>query len=182
MDLRSSLVAQQVKKPVLSLLWPRLLLWCGFYPGPWNSTCPGSYQKEKEKEKEVDLSITRGGLHGCSNVPPRFSFSTEGQNSPTSREASGWQISVASFCGIALTWKATLPRSHPSPEACLQWMVNIVMKRLSCLSQARISLKVQSHFRALYVFKSFIETATKPSFFFHPILLPFHFGPQRSAL
>ena len=32
----SSLVAQWVKDPVLSLLWPESLLWCRFNPWPGN--------------------------------------------------------------------------------------------------------------------------------------------------
>ena len=42
----SSLVAQQVKYLVLSLLWLGLLLWCGFHHWPGTSTCHGFGQKK----------------------------------------------------------------------------------------------------------------------------------------
>ena len=46
----SSLVAQQVKEPVLSLLWLWLELWLRFNPWPGNSTCLGHGQKKKKKK------------------------------------------------------------------------------------------------------------------------------------
>lgn len=42
----SSLVAQQVKDPVFSLLWLRSLLWLGF--DPW----PGNFCTAKKKSRE----------------------------------------------------------------------------------------------------------------------------------
>ena len=37
---RSFLVAQRVEDPVLPFLWIGLLLWCRFYPWPWNFWMP----------------------------------------------------------------------------------------------------------------------------------------------
>ena len=53
--IESSLVAQQVKDLVLSLLWLRLLLWQGFYPWLRKFHIPtkGAARK-KEREKHVD--------------------------------------------------------------------------------------------------------------------------------
>ena len=45
----SSLVAHQVKDPVLSLLWLWLQLWCGFNPWPRNFYMPWAWPKKKKK-------------------------------------------------------------------------------------------------------------------------------------
>ena len=44
---RSSLVAQQIKGPVLSLLWFRLLLWCRLDPWLRNHHVPRGQPKKK---------------------------------------------------------------------------------------------------------------------------------------
>lgn len=46
--LRSSLVPQLVKDPILSLLWPRSLLWCRFSHWPKNFM-PWAWPKKKKK-------------------------------------------------------------------------------------------------------------------------------------
>ena len=51
----SSLLAQRVKDPALSLQWLGLLLWCGSIPGPGTSLCHGWGQKGKKKRKENDF-------------------------------------------------------------------------------------------------------------------------------
>ena len=56
----SSLVAQQVKNLVLSLLWLWLLLWYGFDPQPGTSTCWGHGQKMLS----VEEGTTRSGPGG----------------------------------------------------------------------------------------------------------------------
>lgn len=43
----------KVKDPVLSLLWPRLLLWHRFHPRPWNFFMPGYSQKGKKKKLDL---------------------------------------------------------------------------------------------------------------------------------
>ena len=49
---RSSLVAQQVKDPLLSLGWFRSLLWYGFNPWPRNFHMPWTWTKKRERERE----------------------------------------------------------------------------------------------------------------------------------
>ena len=57
-DLQSPLVAQWIKDPALSLVWLRLLLWCGVGSIPDSGTAAfrGHGQKKKKKKKK------RGGL------------------------------------------------------------------------------------------------------------------------
>ena len=47
-EFRSSLVAQQVKDPALSLLWLWLLPWCRFNPWPGNFFMPQMWPPKKE--------------------------------------------------------------------------------------------------------------------------------------
>ena len=58
---RSSLVAQQVKDLVLSLLWLRSLLWHKFNPCPRTSACHGHSLKKKKERK--------GRFKALSNLP-----------------------------------------------------------------------------------------------------------------
>ena len=53
----SSLVAQQVKDLVLSLQWPRLLLWCGFHPWPRDFHMPEA-QLKTNKSNELFVHVT----------------------------------------------------------------------------------------------------------------------------
>ena len=48
----SSLVAQQVKALVLSLLWLGALLWCNFNPWLGTSVCHWYHQKEKTNKQK----------------------------------------------------------------------------------------------------------------------------------
>ena len=51
----SSLVAQQAKYQVLSLLWLGSLLWCGFDAWPGNFCMLPAQPKEKEKKNKEPL-------------------------------------------------------------------------------------------------------------------------------
>ena len=58
--IESSLVAQQVKDLVLSVLWLRLLLWQGFYPRLRKFHIPtkgAARKKEREKSMLMNLGI-----------------------------------------------------------------------------------------------------------------------------
>ena len=48
----SSLVAQQVKDPVLSLLWIEPHLWQGFNPWTWIQHAEDAAKKKKKKKKK----------------------------------------------------------------------------------------------------------------------------------
>ena len=52
----SSLVAQQVKDPVLSLLWLWLLLWHRSSPWPGNLACHGLCQQKLKKKKKKKIT------------------------------------------------------------------------------------------------------------------------------
>ena len=56
----SSLVAQWVKDPVLSLQCLRLLLWCGFDPWPGNSHVLWLWPPEKVLGKKLGLREEAG--------------------------------------------------------------------------------------------------------------------------
>ena len=45
-------MAQQVKDPVLSLLWPKSLVWCRLNSFPETSICHGGSQKKGKKKKK----------------------------------------------------------------------------------------------------------------------------------
>ena len=47
-------MAQQVKDMVLSLLWFRSVLWCGFSPWPGNFHMLWVWQKKKKKKKRKE--------------------------------------------------------------------------------------------------------------------------------
>ena len=62
----SSLVAQQVKDPVFSLLWLRSFLWQGFDPWPRNFHMPWAWPGKKKKKKFLlwfSRLGTQQGLH-----------------------------------------------------------------------------------------------------------------------
>ena len=50
---RVPLMAQQVKDPVLSLLWLRSLLWLEFNPWPQTACLKGDQKKKKKKEERT---------------------------------------------------------------------------------------------------------------------------------
>ena len=68
---RSSLGAQWVKDPGLPLLWPGLLLWCGFSPWPGNFRMPGAWPN---KTNQREWEKTRGSKVKARRVPQRTRF------------------------------------------------------------------------------------------------------------
>ena len=54
---RSSLVAQRVKDPVLSLQLFGSLLWCGFDPRPGNFCMPWAWPPQKKKKRINLVSV-----------------------------------------------------------------------------------------------------------------------------
>ena len=53
----SSLVAQQVMDPELSLLWLMSLLWHGFNPTPWAQQFPHAAGGDKKKKKKNAIKL-----------------------------------------------------------------------------------------------------------------------------
>ena len=62
----NSLVAQQVKDPVLSLLWLVLLLWCGLIPWPGDFHMSQTWSKKRERAREQDMKLC--SLHDCNST------------------------------------------------------------------------------------------------------------------
>ena len=68
---RNSLVAQQVKDPVLSLLWLGSLLWYRF--NPWLGTCM-LWPKKRKKKAEIKCSIVELKGYKVKKISPETSI------------------------------------------------------------------------------------------------------------
>ena len=114
------LVAQQVKDPVLSLLWLSLLLWVGFNPWPQNfcmpRTPPKTNKQKKKKKKKKALNIS-SLLHSKFHIPsPTQIIATVSNRRPTlvHLNIDTVNCSLNTIFLILFIW-SILPHEHLSP-------------------------------------------------------------------
>ena len=72
------LVAQQVKDPVLSLLWLSLLLWVGFNPWPQNFCMPRTPPKTNKQKKKKKKKKKKGSKYifpSAFQISPSITYS-----------------------------------------------------------------------------------------------------------